>query len=49
MALSSIGLGKGLDALIRETSDSRPDSSNNQKLAIKDIVPNLKQPRKSFD
>lgn len=49
MALSSIGLGKGLDALIRETSESRPDSSNNQMLALKDIVPNAKQPRKIFE
>ena len=48
MALPTLGLGKGLDALIRETSESRPDTSN-LKLAIKDILPNPKQPRKNFD
>ena len=47
MALPTLGLGKGLDALIRETSESRPDTSN-LKLAIKDILPNPKQPRKNF-
>lgn len=48
MALPPLGLGKGLDALIRETSESRPDTSN-QMLAIRDIIPNAKQPRRNFD
>lgn len=48
MALLSTGLGKGLDALIRETSESRPEITN-QKLALHNIVPNAKQPRRNFD
>lgn len=48
MAALSTGLGKGLDALIRETSEAR-DTSSVQVLPIKDISPNPHQPRRSFD
>ena len=48
MAAISTGLGKGLDALIRETSEAR-DLSGVQVLLIKDIIPNLNQPRRKFN
>ncbi len=41
------GLGKGLDALIRETRGNAPVSGS-QLLALKDIVPNPSQPRQVF-
>lgn len=48
MAAISTGLGKGLDALIRETSEAR-DLSGVQVLLIKDIIPNANQPRRKFN
>ena len=48
MAAISTGLGKGLDALIRETSEAR-DLSGVQVLLIKDIIPNPNQPRRKFN
>ncbi len=48
MANHSLGLGKGLDALIRESGESRSPSGV-QIVAIEDIVPNENQPRRTFD
>ena len=48
MAAISTGLGKGLDALIRETSEAR-DLSGVQVLLLKDIIPNPNQPRRKFN
>ena len=47
MAANPTGLGKGLDALIRETSEAR-DPSGVQVLLLKDIIPNPNQPRRKF-
>lgn len=47
MAATLTGLGKGLDALIRETSEAR-DLSGVQVLPLKDIIPNPNQPRRKF-
>ena len=47
MAANPTGLGKGLDALIRETSDAR-ESGGVQVLLLKDIIPNPNQPRRKF-
>lgn len=47
MAANPTGLGKGLDALIRETSEAR-ESGGVQQLPIKDILPNPNQPRRKF-
>ena len=41
-------LGKGLDLLIRETRGGR-DVSGVQALALRDIIPNPNQPRRTFD
>ena len=48
MAATLTGLGKGLDALIRETSETR-DLSGVQVLPLKDIIPNPNQPRRKFN
>ncbi len=47
MAANPTGLGKGLDALIRETSEAR-DPIGVQVLPLKDIIPNPNQPRRKF-
>jgi ParB family chromosome partitioning protein len=47
MALHPTGLGKGLDALIRETHEER-ESDGIQLLRLEDIVPNPRQPRRNF-
>ena len=47
MAMNSLGLGKGLDALIRETSGTRQPASV-QAVPLRDIAPNPNQPRRRF-
>ena len=47
MAANGMGLGKGLGALIRETSSVRTGTDVHT-LPIKDIVPNPNQPRRKF-
>ena len=47
MAANGMGLGKGLGALIRETSSVRTGADVHT-LPIKDIVPNPNQPRRKF-
>lgn len=47
MALHPTGLGKGLDALIRETNEPY-DPSNVRSLPLDDIIPNARQPRRDF-
>lgn len=47
MASSSLGLGKGLDALIRETGSSSNGVEQMTALLI-DIIPNPEQPRRYF-
>ena len=47
MASNHLGLGKGLDALIRETSGAKPTDSI-QTVALRDITPNPNQPRRRF-
>ena len=47
MASQHTGLGKGLGALIRETSTTRV-ASDVHTLPIKDLVPNVNQPRRTF-
>lgn len=51
MAMHSTGLGKGLDALIRDSArDSLRDGGDGVRaLPLKDIVPNPKQPRRDFN
>lgn len=48
MALHPTGLGKGLDALIRQTQEER-DTGGPRTLNITDIIPNPRQPRRAFD
>ncbi|MDR1359907.1 MAG: ParB/RepB/Spo0J family partition protein [Deltaproteobacteria bacterium] len=48
MATSQMGLGKGLDALIRQTSEVGPALVPEQKVLITDLVPNPQQPRRRF-
>lgn len=48
MAMHPTGLGKGLDALIRETSENKT-SAGSQTLLLRNIVPNPNQPRRTFD
>ncbi len=53
MAGITLGLGKGLDALIRETGGAREtggprDSGGVHKLPLGDIMPNPNQPRRKF-
>lgn len=48
MALHPTGLGKGLDALIRQTHEER-ELSGIQTLPITDIIPNPRQPRREFN
>ena len=48
MALHNTGLGKGLDALIRETQEPQ-QSSGVRMLPLGDIVPNPRQPRRNFN
>jgi ParB family chromosome partitioning protein len=47
MATHSTGLGKGLDALIRETQD-HPEGDGVRMLPLRDILPNPRQPRRNF-
>lgn len=47
MATQPLGLGKGLDALIRETHDGR-DSAGATSLLLDNILPNPAQPRREF-
>lgn len=47
MATHPTGLGKGLDALIRGTQETR-DEAGISTLPLVDIVPNPKQPRRNF-
>lgn len=47
MAVQSIGLGRGLDALIRETQDAQ-EGSGARMLLLRDIRPNPRQPRRTF-
>jgi ParB family chromosome partitioning protein len=47
MAIHPKGLGKGLDALIRETHETG-ESSGVQMLRLENIVPNPRQPRRNF-
>lgn len=47
MATHPTGLGKGLDALIRGTQETR-DEAGISTLPLADIVPNPKQPRRNF-
>lgn len=48
MALHPTGLGKGLDALIRQTQEER-DTGGVKTLSLTDIVPNPRQPRREFN
>ncbi|GAB7079461.1 ParB/RepB/Spo0J family partition protein [Megalodesulfovibrio paquesii] len=48
MAALQRGLGKGLDALLRSTSDSAGDSGEVRQLAVDSIAPNPNQPRRDF-
>lgn len=48
MALHPTGLGKGLDALIRQTQEER-DTGGVKTLSLSDIVPNPRQPRREFN
>lgn len=48
MALHPTGLGKGLDALIRQTQE-KSDPTGGQTLRITDIIPNPRQPRREFN
>jgi len=47
MAINPTGLGKGLDALIRETHEAR-DGGGIKVLPLDDIIPNPNQPRRAF-
>lgn len=49
MATKVTGLGRGLDALIRETSAAVEDEVNPSVLPLADIMPNPHQPRKHFE
>lgn len=48
MATHPLGLGKGLDALIRETQDAR-EVAGVSTLPLQDITPNPLQPRREFN
>jgi len=48
MATHSTGLGRGLDALIRETQD-HPEGGGVRMLPLCDILPNPRQPRRNFN
>jgi ParB family chromosome partitioning protein len=43
-----MGLGRGLDALIRQTSEAGPPLAPELKVLITDLVPNPHQPRRRF-
>lgn len=49
MATKITGLGRGLDALIRETSTVETTDETPSMLPLKDILPNPNQPRKVFE
>ena len=49
MATRMTGLGRGLDALIRETSNEVATDESPRLLPITDIMPNPHQPRKYFE
>ncbi|MCL1984861.1 MAG: ParB/RepB/Spo0J family partition protein [Betaproteobacteria bacterium] len=48
MATHATGLGRGLDALIRETQD-HPEGGGVRMLPLCDILPNPRQPRRNFN
>jgi len=48
MVMHPTGLGKGLDALIRETSENKT-SAGSKTLLLRNIIPNPNQPRRTFD
>ena len=48
MAIHSTGLGRGLDALIRDTHDSQ-EGNGIRMLPLRDIHPNPRQPRRNFN
>jgi ParB family chromosome partitioning protein len=48
MAANQMGLGRGLDALIRQTSEAGPPLVPEMKVPIGDLVPNPHQPRRRF-
>ena len=48
MASTTLGLGRGLDALIRETGAGKADASVHS-LSVADIEPNPGQPRRQFE
>lgn len=48
MASNNLGLGKGLDALIRETSGAARQADSIKTVPLKDIAPNPNQPRRRF-
>ena len=48
MASNNLGLGKGLDALIRETSGAARQADSIKTVSLKDITPNPNQPRRRF-
>jgi ParB family chromosome partitioning protein len=48
MVTSQMGLGKGLDALIRQTGEAGFPSVPEQRVPISDLVPNPQQPRRRF-
>ena len=48
MAIQSTGLGRGLDALIRDTHDSQ-EGNGIRMLPLRDIHPNPRQPRRNFN
>ena len=45
----SLGLGRGLDALIDTTHISTAGSSSISEIALEKIYPNPDQPRRTFD
>ncbi|MDR2077054.1 MAG: ParB/RepB/Spo0J family partition protein [Desulfovibrio sp.] len=48
MAANQMGLGRGLDALIRQTGEAETPLAPERKVAIADLVPNPHQPRRRF-
>lgn len=49
MAIQERGLGRGLDSLLRSTKDLESGTRETNKLALSQLVPGKKQPRKKFD
>ena len=48
MAATQRGLGRGLEALLKTTSDTAPDGGDIKNLPINAIQPNPYQPRRHF-